>query len=175
MTAGSSILVGLAQQEVWVQVRGKGSFQNSPGLKEFAKEMIGRGHRDFFIDLAECPMMDSTFMGTLTGIALRLRETEQGGLRVVNPNARNAELLTGLGLDQVMKLQQGPVLVPCQTTAEPVAALNGVDKREVTETMLQAHEALCGADGKNFGKFKDVLEYLKDDLQRQVVVAGAKN
>src|SRR5215470_11903034 len=121
MTAGSSILVGFTPKTVWVQVRGKGSFQNSPGLKEFAREMIQRGHRYFAIDLAACPTMDSTFMGTLAGVALRLRDLHEGELRVVNANARNAELLMGLGLDQVLVLDRNPVCIPCATTADPMA------------------------------------------------------
>lgn len=174
MTAGSSILVGFTSKTVWVQVRGKGSFQNSPGLKEFAREMIQRGHRAFAIDLAECPTMDSTFMGTLAGVALRLRDLGQGELRVVNPNARNAELLMGLGLDQVLVLEREPVLVPCATTADPMASHQSADKRAVTQTMLGAHEALSECDENNRARFKDVLEFLKDDLHRQDAVAGAK-
>jgi anti-sigma B factor antagonist len=174
MTAGSSILVGFTPKTVWVQVQGKGSFQNSPGLKEFSREMIQRGHREFAIDLADCPTMDSTFMGTLAGVALRLRDLGKGELRVVNANARNAELLMGLGLDQVMVLDREPMQVPCATTADPMAPHQVTDKRTVTQTMLGAHEALCQSDSKNQLRFKDVLEYLKDDLHRQDVIAGAK-
>src|SRR5258708_37707807 len=163
MTAGSSILVGFTSKTVWVQVQGKGSFQNSPGLKEFAREMIQRGHRDFAVDLACCPTMDSTFMGTLAGVALRLRDLGTGELRSVDPKVRNAELLTGLGLDRVLVLDREPAKVPCATNAVPMAAHQAADKRAVTQTMLGAHEALCDADAKNRAKFKDVLEYLKDD------------
>ena len=167
MTAGSSILVGFTSKTVWVQVQGKGSFQNSPGLKAFAREMIQRGHRHFAVDLADCPTMDSTFMGTLAGVALRLRDLGEGELRVVNPNMRNAELLMGLGLDQVLLLEREPVRVPCATTADPMAPHQSIDKRAVTQTMLGAHEALCESDANNRARFKDVLEYLKEDLQRQ--------
>lgn len=174
MTAGSSILVGFTPKAVWVQVRGKGSFQNSPGLKEFACEMIRRGHRHFAVDLAECPTMDSTFMGTLAGVALRLRNLGEGELRVVNPNARNAELLMGLGLDQVLVLEREPVRIPCATTADPMEPHQSTDKRAVTQTMLGAHEALCQSDENNRARFKDVLEYLKEDLQRQNAIAATK-
>jgi len=37
---------------------GKGSFLNSGNLKEFAREMVDRGYREFVIDLANCVMMD---------------------------------------------------------------------------------------------------------------------
>ena len=33
--------------------------------------------------------------------------------------------------------------------------------------MLEAHEALCKAAPKNLTRFKDVLEYLKQDLTRK--------
>ena len=78
MNPAPSILVGTADRVVWVRVEGKGSFLNSTGLKEFAKEMTNRGYREFVVDLHNCPLMDSTFMGTLTGVALRLREIGQG-------------------------------------------------------------------------------------------------
>lgn len=93
MNAQSSILVGCENKTVWVRVMGKGSFQNSSGLKEFTKEMINRGSRDFVIDFKNCETMDSTFMGTLAGVALRLREMGQGHLHAVNLNERNTELL----------------------------------------------------------------------------------
>ena len=50
---------------VWIRVEGKGTFQNSPGLKDFSRRMIETGKRAFVVDLQRCPAMDSTFMGTL--------------------------------------------------------------------------------------------------------------
>jgi anti-anti-sigma regulatory factor len=69
----SSIQVGVNGPAVWVRVEGKGSFLNSGNLKEFAQEMVNRGYREFVIDLQNCAMMDSTFMGTMAGVALRLK------------------------------------------------------------------------------------------------------
>ncbi len=107
MNASPSILVGCNQKVVCIRVQGKGSFQNSTGIKSFATAMIHRGHRDFVVDLADCPVMDSTFMGTLTGVALRLRELGQGGVHVINSNERNTDLLEGLGLDQILSVENG--------------------------------------------------------------------
>ena len=68
--APSTILVGVSDRTVWVRVEGKGSFQNATGLKQFGKEMTNRGFRQFVFDLKQCPVMDSTFMGTLTSISI---------------------------------------------------------------------------------------------------------
>ncbi len=166
MNTQSSILVGCANRVVWVRVEGKGSFLNSSGVKEFAKEMVNRGHREFVVDLRNCPAMDSTFMGTLAGIALRLREIGQGRLNVVNLNERNNDLLCNLGLDQLFTLSSS------QPRPEPGVALNpnvvgpAVARDTQAKTMIEAHEALVEADPENLTKFKDVLEYLKQDLHQ---------
>lgn len=163
----SSVLVGCFQRMVWVKVEGRGTFQNSSGLKEFVKQMIQRGYREFVVDLLDCEVMDSTFMGTLAGVALRLRELGQGSLRAVNVNERNAELLANLGLDQLFEVE------PMVEGREPVkpassdlvrAAPRAGSAQDSREVVLEAHEALVEADAANAARFKDVLEYLRQDL-----------
>ncbi|PYJ15548.1 MAG: hypothetical protein DME94_06240 [Verrucomicrobia bacterium] len=84
---------------MWVKIEGKGSFLNSGNLKEFAREMLDRGYREFVVDLADCAMMDSTFMGTMASVALRLKELGHGHLHIIHCGNRSQELLSGLGLD----------------------------------------------------------------------------
>ncbi|MEI6493570.1 MAG: STAS domain-containing protein [Verrucomicrobiota bacterium] len=163
MSIPSSVLVGSLGRTVWLKVSGRGTFQNSPGVKEFVKQMIQRGHREFVVDLDGCELMDSTFMGTLAGVALRLREIGQGGLRAVNVNARNASLLENLGLDHLFVVETGraadaPAIL---RQAEPVA------EGDTKETVLEAHEALIQADAHNAVKFKDVVDYLRQELAQE--------
>lgn len=165
MSCPSSIQVGLFNDTVWIRVEGKGSFQNSTPLKEFAREMLGRGHREFVVDLKECPFMDSTFMGTLASIALKSRADGAGGLHIVNLNERNQDLLCNLGLDQLMQLdppQAGPVLngqaVSLDTASRP-------DKGAEALTMLEAHEAVVAVNPENEARFKDVLDFLRQNIE----------
>ena len=92
----SSIQVGVSGPAVWVRVEGKGNFLNSGNFKQFAREMVDRGYREFVVDLVDCVMMDSTFMGTMAGLALRLKELGQGHLRVVHCGERSRQLLSRL-------------------------------------------------------------------------------
>jgi len=165
MNSVPAILVGTTDRTVWVRVEGKGSFLNSTGLKDFAKEMTNRGYREFVMDLRNCPLMDSTFMGTLTGIALRLVELGQGTLRMINLNDRNRDLLTNLGLDQFMSIESGSREVLDHQTVQQVLPAEPEDKHSRAETMLEAHQDLVQANPANEAKFKDVLEYLRQDLQ----------
>ena len=108
----SSIQVGVSGPAVWVRVEGKGSFLNSGNFKEFAREMVDRGYREFVVDLVDCVMMDSTFMGTMAGLALRLKELGQGHLQVVHCGERSRQLLSGLGLDQLFQISSNGARAP---------------------------------------------------------------
>ena len=165
----SSIQVGVNGPAVWVKVEGKGSFLNSGNLKEFAQEMVNRGYREFIIDLEHCAAMDSTFMGTMAGVALRLKELGHGHLHVVHCGTRSRELLTGLGLDQIFSIHSNGAMSPeCrQLEAERSRDAMQQQKMEQARTMLEAHEALCTAAPENILRFKDVLDYLKQDLHHE--------
>ena len=144
-----------------MRIEGRGNFQGSGSLKKFVHAMIQRGYRDFIVDLAACDHMDSTFMGTLTGISQNLRELGQGGLRTLNVSPRHVELLENLGLNFLFAVEPlGPEL---KRPAEPGAELmvlppeSGPEK----EIILAAHEALVSANPLNADRFRDVLGSLK--------------
>ena len=164
----SSIQVGVNGDAVWVKVEGKGNFLNSGNFKQFAREMVDRGYREFVVDLIDCAMMDSTFMGTMAGVALRLKELGHGHLHVVHCGERSRNLLMGLGLDQIFDIHANGSAAPqCELLQREKANGSAEEKKQVNADMLQAHEALCKAVPQNFSRFKDVLDYLKQDLHHE--------
>ena len=133
--------------------------------------MVNRGYREFVFDLEKCAMMDSTFMGTMAGMALRLKELGQGRLHVIHCGQRSRDLLSGLGLDQIFDIQAKGESAPddetlTNTKGETPSGAPPT-KREQASTMLEAHEALCEARPENLTRFKDVLEDLKQDLRHE--------
>ena len=74
----------------------------------------------------------------------------------------------GLGLDQIFSIHANGSAAPeCQMLK---AAANGSPeekKQQTAREMLDAHEALCEAAPKNLSRFKDVLDYLKQDLHQE--------
>jgi anti-anti-sigma factor len=161
MSIPVTVSVACFDREVWIHVEGRGNFQGSAPLKKFVQAMILRGYREFVIDLEACEHMDSTFMGTLTGISQSLRELGQGSLRALNVSPRNVELFTNLGLDMLFSVEA--IGEEAVTPAEPGAQLLQLpmetgDEREV---VLSAHQALIAAHPDNAERFRDVLAYLK--------------
>src|SRR5207302_1845006 len=142
---------------------------NSGNLKEFSREMLDRGYREFIVDLAGCAMMDSTFMGTMASVALRLKELGHGHLHIVHCGNRSQQLLSGLGLDQIFDIHGNGASAPECAALEQATKEQSSNSRKMdqTETMLQAHEALCQAAPENIFRFKDVLDFLRQDLHHE--------
>ena len=155
----------------WVRVAGKGNLHNSPRLLSFAKLMIAKGEKKLVVDLEDCPVMDSTFMGTLTGISRRLREIEGGELEVINANERNRELIESLGLDFILTLDtdgtswQAERLAISRQFHDAAIELEPepLTKEEKTEFILEAHENLTEANPENIPRFEDVINYLRQE------------
>jgi anti-sigma B factor antagonist len=161
MRPESKILVSYGGRIVWVRVEGNGSSTNSTALREFAKEMIHRGAREFVIDLVNCQGMDSTFIGTLAGISFWLGELGEGSLSVVNLNERNAESLSSLGLDHLFNVRVSSTEKDGQVLPIP----SDENRTARAQTILEAHEALVKSAPENISKFKDLIQFLEEELR----------
>ncbi len=174
--AAKGIAVNSAGNNVHVRVLGRGTFQNGQPLSSYAIDMMARGCDNFYVDLGQCQGMDSTFLGVLAGIGLRLeRSGHPGKIHVINVNARNMELLQTLGLDRLFDVNLSgrdhtshslPTDTDFQLLAdtditEPGKRLN---KHDTADFMLQAHDNLVKADPRNAPKFQDLTKFLRDKI-----------
>jgi anti-sigma B factor antagonist len=98
----SKILVARGADLGFVKVVGRGSFQNSGCLKAFYQQLLKEGVSRFVVDLDACTYLDSTFLGILLGLGLKLKEAGNGLLHILNASPRNLELLKNLGLDRLI-------------------------------------------------------------------------
>ena len=165
----SKILVARRANLGFVKVVGRGSFQNSGCLKSFYQQLLNdkaqKANR-FIIDLGECTYLDSTFLGILLGLGLKLRAAGNGLLDILNASPRNIELLKNLGLDRLINITSKPAEEVNGTATASLEELNCAipTKKEAGPTILEAHEALMEFDPRNVPKFKDVVEFLREDL-----------
>jgi len=154
---------------VWIRIDGKGSFEISGQLRDFVMRKIGTGSAQFVIDLDRCTGMDSTFMGTLLGISKEVARTTSGLLDVVNANGRNVQLLKNLGLTSILSVDEKAErwITERQQLGQELSACDSVklDKQATANIMLEAHEALAGAQPENAARFEDVIHFLKKDLK----------
>jgi anti-anti-sigma regulatory factor len=183
----SKILVARTGDLGFIKVVGRGSFQNAGCLRAFYQQVLKEGTSRFVVDLGACTYLDSTFLGILLGMGLKLREAAKGILHILNASPRNMELLKNLGLDRLISIESAPdpgAGLPNGKHANGngngnVAGLsaNGISEKQFEEiacpaatkaqagpTILEAHETLMEFDARNVPKFKDVVEFLREDL-----------
>lgn len=173
MNSGSSddtIRVGCFGDVAWIRVEGKGSSQNSPQLKQFTERARAMGQKRFVVDLENCRALDSTFMGTLAALVLSMQsEDPPGKLEVINAEGRTRETLGHLGLDCLFSVDDDGTSWTrereqvAQNLSKPPPP-SDLSKRQQTELVMEAHEALVEANEANISQFRDVLDFLRQEL-----------
>lgn len=152
-----------------IRVVGRGTFQNSVALGQFAEAVQKQSPLCRFIaDLSECSTMDSTFMGTLARIAIRQADAGGGKLLICNCNENNRRLLKTLGLYHLVDMRQkAPDEAGKAASLLQPAAAGGVGRIESILHMIEAHEQLVDLDTQNEVRFSNVLKYLRQSLEEE--------
>jgi anti-sigma B factor antagonist len=167
----NSLSVWVNDHFVCIKIEGRATFTSSVDFKTLVNNLWQKGHHHFILDLTDCLLMDSTFLGVLAGMGLRFGNdckdpTKSTPIELLNPNARIADLLENLGvahlfhtLDSSNPLE-GENMVPVE---QPTA---NATKTETTRTCLEAHKTLMEINPANISKFKDVTQFLAEDLKK---------
>ena len=172
-TAGKTVgalTVATLDNSIWIRIAGRATFTSSLDLKNLVNELWQRGHRRFVLDICECIIMDSTFLGVLAGIGLKFAESNERGVvcsvQIANPNPRISDLLENLGVAHLFSVIQASH--PDGENFEPLDRDGETASRvEVTRNCLEAHKILMKLNPANVGKFKDVAQFLAEDLKRR--------
>ena len=162
----AKILVAVAEGTAWIRICGRANFLTSVEFKTLVNELFAAGHRKFTLDLGECALMDSTFLGVLAGFGMRFRKTAGAGeitFELCNANERVTGLLTNLGVAHLFTLVSGTVVAPDAGVERPAG--EKPDAETTARTCLEAHETLMAIEPKNIPKFKDVAQFFAEDLK----------
>ena len=164
--------VAIAGRVALVKVEGRGSFKISASLKQFGDAVVLQKLPLLLLDMGSCVGMDSTFMGVLAGIASRMK-AHTGSVVLVNCSSRTRGLLATLGLDQLIRgFEAGQTpseyenILTARKPTEQLVSTSGKDSQTV-RTMLDAHQNLVDLVPENLPQFKDVLMYLREEVQKK--------
>jgi anti-anti-sigma regulatory factor len=161
--------VWVGDKIVCFKIGGRANFTASGDFKAVVQSLRQKGHLAFVLDLTDCVLMDSTFLGVLSGLGLQFSNPANGNvpasMELLNPNARISDLLENLGIVHLFKIAQGPPM-----SVERLACIENthveMDRREISRLCLEAHQTLMEINPANVPKFKDVTQFLAEDLKR---------
>ena len=167
-TPSANLFVCASDHAAIIRIRGRANFSSSAHFRALVNELHARGSDRFILDLTECATMDSTFLGVLAGLALKLSNgTEKPGrpvLELYNPNERILDLLENLGISHFFtRIESPPALGGAFNPATPYEPS---PKEELSQTCLEAHQTLMAVNPDNIPKFKEVTQFLAEDLKK---------
>jgi len=150
-----------------VKIVGRANFTYGPDFKTLLTELVRKDYGRFIIDLSECALMDSTFLGILAGFGLKLNRAatpDNHGIELLNPNSRIVDLLENLGALHLFKVTTGTLQLPGEVQTQTPDSVNPT-RQQITRTCLEAHQSLMDANPDNVVRFKDVTRFLAEDLK----------
>ncbi|MEK7685912.1 MAG: STAS domain-containing protein [Verrucomicrobiota bacterium] len=164
-----ALFVTVVGPVAFVKIGGRANFTASADFKKLVGALRQHGLEKFVLDLTDCITMDSTFLGVLSGLALKIKEatqkSENARLELLNPNQRVADLLENLGVGHLFVFVQGCCPVTAQLEPVPAEAAS-LSREQMSLNCLEAHQTLMQINPANIPKFKDVAQFLAEDLKK---------
>lgn len=165
----SGLAVAVTDRIALIKVTGRAAFNRSISLKTIVKELNDRGYVEFVLDLKECSNMDSTFLGSMVGIVSSFSQRQQTNTKVcvqlLDPSQRIRDLLENLGVAHLFPICQG--MAPTESTLEAPTLPSAIPtKEEISKACLEAHQNLMAVNPENIPRFKDVAQFLADDIKK---------
>lgn len=147
-----------------IEVKGRANFDYAVPLRELAEKLSSDNWLQF--DMEYCETMDSTFMGVLTMLALKMRKNGSQ-VMLINASAQLNKLLRDLGVAKLFKFVSGDEKSAVSGNGATVMPISGRASMLTTaRTVVDAHKTLVEADSSNAEKFDKVIEFAEQDVQR---------
>jgi anti-sigma B factor antagonist len=171
MSSPAQMFVFVSDRLACVKIVGRANFTTSIDFKMLINELDRQGYKCYVLDLSECMLMDSTFLGVMAGMALKFGggQTCNGREHVIellNANERNIESLETLGVLHLFKVVKGSDRLPTELTDRGAAPITLHSREEVTQNCLEAHKLLMDICPANISKFKEVTQFLAENLKK---------
>jgi len=165
----TKLMVLVGERFACVKIIGRANFTSSVDFSALLEELRQKGYRYFVLDLSECALMDSTFLGVLAGFGLEMRGAspgqDGGTIELSNPNPRISELLECLGVIHLFKRSEGPLVVPDGTEILPHDPVNA-SREELARACMEAHDVLMRINPENVARFKEVSQFMAQELKK---------
>jgi anti-anti-sigma factor len=131
----------------------------TPSINRFLEEVFaGPGPAGFVIDLTQANSIDSTNLGQLVRIAMRMQVLDAPRVSLVSNRADINSILTSMALDEVFDIVDDTGVDAAAAQELPQA---DADKETLARTLIDAHRALMELSEHNAEMFRDVVASLE--------------
>ncbi|NOZ64131.1 MAG: STAS domain-containing protein [Caldiserica bacterium] len=147
--------------KIVIKVYGKGTWVEGKTFLDFCEKKFKEG-KEIYVDLKDCHIIDSTFLGIIASLVLKKRPLYL--FHMESPHVLRS--IKTLGLSKILPGGSRPELP--REVKEWEIPLQVVKGREEKDLIAQAHRTLVEAVPENIEKFKDVLELLENEEEKSI-------
>lgn len=159
------LLVWEGEHGACIRVVGRANFLSSVDFRKLMRHLRVAGRDRLLLDLSECQIMDSTFLGVLAFEANEMvsKNGAKGGACVellnAKPNVR--ELIEELGIARLFEFVERDLT---REQFNPAPSTSPASAEECARTSLEVHELLMALHPANVAKFREVTRFLAEEL-----------
>jgi len=149
-------------ERCFIRVSDKASYLNCSPVRDFILNRLESGKTSFVVDFEQCKSIDSTFLGILVSLAIKVKSS--GSLTLVNLRDRNLETVRNLGIHKI-------ALVSTESFGELDETVSidesGAETKASTRVIYEAHKSLMDLNQKNQKLFCDVVKFLEQKKEEE--------
>lgn len=164
----SRVLVGQIENGYLVKVVGRGTMEFCSQLFEYLSNKIDTATvatmGNIYFELSEANYLDSSFIGVIVSVEKKLKKTFAKEVIILNPTEKVQEILSTMGLLELLPIQDNHTLKNIQVDEEVQKKLQK-DYKDI-ELLLTSHQNLMELNSENKKRFGLVEEMLKKELER---------
>ena len=149
-------------ERCFIRVSDKASYLNCSPVRDFILNRLESGKTSFVVDFDQCKSIDSTFLGILVSLAIKVKSS--GSLTLLNLRDRNLETVQNLGIHKI-------AIVSTESFSELDEAVSidesGTETKASTRLIYEAHKSLMDLNQKNQKLFCDVVKFLEQKKEEE--------
>jgi sigma-B regulation protein RsbU (phosphoserine phosphatase) len=158
--SGFELSVGRDDHTTVVRLRGQADWTYASTFHEACSSALAQG-RELAVDLAPCPHLDSTFLGTIHELVTRAEQAKVP-VALYGVGSPVRALFEELGMQRVLShvAPEPPPLPECSMKLH-----EAVDEQTSQQRILHAHETLAALNEENHQQFAQLVEYLRQEIE----------
>lgn len=165
--AQTSLSVCVRDQSACVRVTGRAKFNSATDFKKLIEQLQKDGCTELVIDLAQCSVMDSTFLGILNSAGKKCDAARREGrpceIKLLHAPDCVVESLENFEALHLFSLIKEAPAFDCFKRVEEVATT----RVELNRTCYEAHQSLMENSPGNERRFRDAAEFFKKSLEEE--------
>ncbi len=152
------------EDTIFIMIEGNATMKNSKTLSDLLKQIFDGEKKNLVFEMSKCNYLDSTFLGLIAKCALEIKKKWSSTLYIMNASNMVMNGLKQTGIDKFIEKLEDENL---DIEATEIEKSDFSERKDKTLYILEMHKTLVDLNDKNKETFKNVVDMIEKDLEKQ--------